>query len=263
MSVTLEADETLTDEETFALADQAMEKMTSIDGVTYVGMISGSSSASGNASSMMMSSGGTHNLNVFVLLDEDTARDNGPVAKQLEKICKELKFKDYSVSTSNMDLSSYMASGLTVNIYGSDTDKLLEISNDVMDMVSDVKGFTKVSNGQESGDKTIQLTIDKEKAMEQGLTVAADLSGAGRQSHDEKTATTLTMDGKQYDVKIVNENDTVDVDALMDYEFSVDKQKADGTTETEIHKLSEFATMQEGVGSCFYKKRKSRKHISV
>ncbi|MFR5704013.1 MAG: hypothetical protein ACLUD0_20595 [Eubacterium ramulus] len=33
--------------------------------VTYVGMISGSSSASGSASSMLTSSGGTHNLNVF------------------------------------------------------------------------------------------------------------------------------------------------------------------------------------------------------
>ena len=263
MSVTLEADETLTDEETFALADQAMEKMTSIDGVTYVGMISGSSSASGNASSMMMSSGGTHNLNVFVLLDEDTAKDNGPVAKQLEKICKELKFKDYSVSTSNMDLSSYMASGLTVNIYGSDTDKLLEISNDVMDMVSDVKGFTKVSNGQESGDKTIQLTIDKEKAMEQGLTVAQIYQELAGSLTTEKTATTLTMDGKQYDVKIVNENDTVDVDALMDYEFSVDKQKADGTTETEIHKLSEFATMQEGVGLASIKRENQKTYISV
>ena len=264
MSVTLEADETLTDEETFALADQAMEKMTSIDGVTYVGMISGSSSASGNASSMMMmSSGGTHNLNVFILLDEDTAKDNGPVAKQLEKICKELKFKDYSVSTSNMDLSSYMASGLTVNIYGSDTDKLLEISNDVMDMVSDVKGFTKVSNGQESGDKTIQLTIDKEKAMEQGLTVAQIYQELAGSLTTEKTATTLTMDGKQYDVKIVNENDTVDVDALMDYEFSVDKQKADGTTETEIHKLSEFATMQEGVGLASIKRENQKTYISV
>lgn len=263
MSVTLEADETLTDEETFALADQAMEKMTSIDGVTYVGMISGSSSASGSASSMMMSSGGTHNLNVFVLLDEDTARDNGPVAKQLEKICKELKFKDYSVSTSNMDLSSYMASGLTVNIYGSDTDKLLEISNDVMDMVSDVKGFTKVSNGQESGDKTIQLTIDKKKAMEQGLTVAQIYQELAGSLTTEKTATTLTMDGKQYDVKIVNENDTVDVDALMDYEFSVDKQKADGTTETEIHKLSEFATMQEGVGLASIKRENQKTYISV
>lgn len=263
MSVTLEADETLTDEETFALADQAMEKMTSIDGVTYVGMISGSSSASGSASSMMMSSGGTHNLNVFVLLDEDTAKDNGPVAKQLEKICKELKFKDYSVSTSNMDLSSYMASGLTVNIYGSDTDKLLEISNDVMNMVSDVKGFTKVSNGQESGDKTIQLTIDKEKAMEQGLTVAQIYQELAGSLTTEKTATTLTMDGKQYDVKIVNENDTVDVDALMDYEFSVDKKKADGTTETEIHKLSEFATMQEGVGLASIKRENQKTYISV
>ena len=116
-----------------------------------------------------------------------------------------------------------------------------------MDIVSDVKGFTKVSNGQESGDKTIQLTIDKEKAMEQGLTVAQIYQELAGSLTTEKTATTLTMDGKQYDVKIVNENDTVDVDALMDYEFSVDKQKADGTTETEIHKLSEFATMSEGV----------------
>lgn len=263
MSVTLEADETLTDEETFALADQAMEKMTAIDGVTYVGMISGSSSASGSASSMMMNSGGTHNLNVFVLLDEDTAKDNGPVAKQLKKICKELKFKDYSVSTSNMDLSSYMASGLTVNIYGSNTDKLLEISNDVMDIVSDVKGFTKVSNGQESGDKTIRLTIDKEKAMEQGLTVAQIYQKLAGSLTTEKTATTLTMDGRQYDVKIVNENDAVDVDALMDYEFSVDKQKADGTTETEIHKLSEFATMQEGVGLASIKRENQKTYISV
>ncbi len=263
MSVTLEADEDLTDEETFALADQAMEKMTAIDGVTYVGMISGSSSASGSASSMLTSSGGTHNLNVFVLLDEETAKDNSPVAKELEKICKDLKFKDYSVSTSNMDMSSYMSSGLTVNIYGSDTDKLLEISNDVMDIVSDVKGFTKVTNGQESGDKTIQITIDKDKAAEQGLTVAQIYQELAGNLTTEKTATTMTMDGKQYDVEIVNENDAVDVDSLMDYEFSVDKQKSDGTTETKTHKLSEFATMSEGVSLASIQRENQKTYISV
>lgn len=62
--------------------------MTAIDGVTYVGMISGSSSASGSASSMLTSSGGTHNLNVFLLLDEEIAKDNSPVAKELEKSAK-------------------------------------------------------------------------------------------------------------------------------------------------------------------------------
>ena len=61
--------------------------------------------------------------------------------------------------------------------------------------------------------------------MEQGLTVAQIYQELAGSLTTEKTATTLTMDGKQYDVKIVNENDTVDVDALMDYEFSVDKQK--------------------------------------
>ena len=274
MSVTLEADENLTDEETFALADQAMEKMTAIpSGSVSVSSgaasssgasgASGSSSASGSASSMLTSSGGTHNLNVFLLLDEEIAKDNSPVAKELEKICKDLKFKDYSVSTSNMDMSSYMASGLTVNIYGSDTDKLLEISNDVMDIVSDVKGFTKVSNGQESGDKTIQLTIDKDKAMAQGLTVAQIYQELAGNLTTEKTATTLTMDGKQYDVEIVNENDAVDVDSLMDYEFSVDKQKSDGTTETETHKLSEFATMSEGVSLASIQRDNQKTYISV
>ena len=116
---------------------------------------------------------------------------------------------------------------------------------------------------QESGDKTIQLTIDKKKAMEQGLTVAQIYQELAGSLTTEKTATTLTMDGKQYDVKIVNENDTVDVDALMDYEFSVDKQKADGTTETEIHKLSEFATMQEGVGLASIKRENQKTYISV
>ena len=160
-------------------------------------------------------------------------------------------------------MSSYMASGLTVNIYGSDTDKLLEISNDVMDIVSDVKGFTKVSNGQESGDKTIQLTIDKDKAMAQGLTVAQIYQELAGNLTTEKTATTLTMDGKQYDVEIVNENDAVDVDSLMDYEFSVDKQKSDGTTETETHKLSEFATMSEGVSLASIQRDNQKTYISV
>lgn len=263
MSVSMSVNDELSDEEAFAEADQAMEQMQEISGVEYVGMISGSADGGGSASSMMMSSGGTHNFNVFILLDEETAKDNSVVADELEEICEGLNLEDYSVSESNMDMSSYMASGLEIDIYGEDSDELLKVSEDVMGIVSEVKGFENVTNGQEDGDTTIELTIDKDKAMAQGLTVAQIFQELSANLTTEKTATSLSMDGKQYDVVIVNENDAVNVSDLMDYEFEVEKNNQDGTTETEIHKLSEFATMAEGKSFASIRRENQRTYISV
>ena len=76
--------------------------------------------------------------------------------------------------------------------------------------------------------------------MANGLTVAQIYQEIAANLTTEKTATALTIDNKQYDVVIVNENDVVDVSNLMDYEFEIEKQNSDGTTETEIHKLNEI-----------------------
>lgn len=263
MSVSMSVNKELSDKEAFSEADKAMEQMQEISGVEYVGMISGSASGGGSASSMMSGSGGTHNLNVFILLDEETAKDNSVVADELEKICEGLDLEDYSVAESNMDLSSYMASGLEIDIYGEDSDEILAVSEDVMDIVSEVEGFEKVTNGQEDGDTTVELTIDKDKAMAQGLTVAQIFQELSANLTTETTATSLTMDGKQYDVTIVNENDAVDVSNLMDYEFEIEKNNQDGTTETEIHKLSEFATMSEGKSFASIRRENQRTYITV
>ncbi len=263
MTVTMSVNRELTDEETFAEADKAMEQMQDISGVEYVGMISGSGSSGSSASSMMTGSGSTHDLSVFILLDEDTAKDNSAVAEQLEAICETLDLEDYSVSTSNMDLSSYLASGLEIDIYGEDSDELLDVSEDVMEIVSEVKGFTNVTNGQEDGDTTIELTIDKDKAMAQGLTVAQIFQELSANLTTEATATSLTLDDRQYDVVIVNENDAVEVSDLMDYEFEIEKTDQDGTTETEIHKLSEFATMSEGSGFASIQRENQKTYIAV
>lgn len=263
MSVSMSVNGELSDEEVFAEADKAMEQMQEISGVEYVGIISGSDSGGSSASSMMMSSGGIHDLSIFILLDEETAKDNSIVADELEKICEGLDLEDYSVSESNMDLSSYMASGMEIDIYGEDSDELLEVSEDVMDIVSEVEGFENVTNGQEDGDTTIELTIDKDKAMAQGLTVAQIFQELSANLTTEKTATSLSMDGKQYDVVIVNENNAVDVSNLMDYEFDVEKTNQDGTTETEIHKLSEFAEMSEGKSFASIRRENQRTYITV
>lgn len=263
MSVVMNVNEDLSDEEAYAVADDAMEQMTAIEGVEYVGILSGTDSSNASASSLMTSSGGTHSMNVFLLLDEETAKDNSGVAKQLEEICKSLDLEEYSVATSNMDFSAYMDSGLSVNIYGPDTEELLAISRDVMDIVDEVEGFTKISNGQEEADPTVELTIDKDEAMRCGLTVAQILQELSSNLTTEQTATTLTIDGKQYDVTLVNENDAVDVDNLMDYEFEVSTTDSDGETVTETHKLSEFATMEKGESLASIQRDNQRTYITV
>ncbi len=246
MSVTMKVNPELSDEEAFAIADDAMAKMSAVEGVDYVGIISGSKNADASASSMLLSTGGTHDLNVYILTDKETSKDNSVVAEQLEEICKKLDLEDYSVSTSNMDFSAYLDSGLSVNVYGPETEGLLAVSEDVVKMVDEIEGFTNAGNGQEDGDETIELTISKDDAMRAGITVAQVVQELSGNLTTEKTATTLTIDGKQYEVDLINENDSVDVDSLLDYTFEVQKTDSEGQQFTETHRLGEFATMSRG-----------------
>ncbi len=263
MSVSMEVNEDLDDEGAFRVADEAMEQMTAIKGVEYVGMMSGSESSGQDASSMLVNTGSTHNLVAYLLLDEETARDNSKVADQLEQICEGLDLEEYSVSKSNMDFSAYMEQGLSVNIFGDDNDQLLAISEDVMGIVGEVKGFTNISNGQEEGDETIELTINKDEAMRCGLTVAQIFQELSTNLTTEKTATTLTLDGKDYNVLIVNENDAVDVDGLMEYEFTTEVTNEDGEKEEEIHELGEFASVERGKSLASIERENQKNYVTV
>jgi HAE1 family hydrophobic/amphiphilic exporter-1 len=260
MSVSMNVNKDLGNEEVFEVADEAMEQMQEIPGVEYVGMMSGSSSGS---TSILSGGGDVHSVTVYILLDEETGKDNSKVADALEEVCAGLDLDDYSVSVSNMDMSSYMSSGLEINIYGEDTDELLKTSEDVMAMVDEIEGFENVTNGQEDGDATVELTIDKDKAMVYGLTVAQIFSELSTNLTTEATATTLTIDGKQYDVEIVNENDAVDVDGLLDYEFEIDTTDEDGATTQEVHTLGEFASVTNGSGLASIQRENQKTYITV
>ena len=75
-------------------------------------------------------------------------------------------------SSSMSEMSSFMSSGLTIELTGREVDKLLAVSEDVMKILEETEGCTEISNGQEDGDNEIYLQIDKTKAMRDGLTVA-------------------------------------------------------------------------------------------
>ena len=242
MSATLNMDTEATQDEDYALADKISAQMQKIKGVKTVGVMKGSTSGA------MNSANSDKTYSFMILLDEKYANSNKKIASKMESVFKKNKCKDYSVSDSNMDMSSLMGSGLQVNIYGKDSDKLIKISEDVMKMAKEVKGFEKPSNGQEAGDKEVVVKVDKDKAMRLGLTVAQVYSELADKLKTEKDSTTLTVGSDSYNVKIVDDREELNTSNIMDYEFETTTTDANGKTKTKKHKLKEFASFKETKG---------------
>lgn len=241
LSASLTMDAESSREEDYALADEISEEMQKIKGVDKVGVMKGSTT-------IMTGSGSDKQYSFMLLLKEEYANDNKKIAAKLEEIFKKHQCEEYTVSDSNMDMSSMMGNGLEVNIYGKDTEKLIQISEDVMEMVKGVKGFKEPENGQEDGDKVVSVKVNKDKAMRLGLTVAQVYQELAAKLTTEKDSTTLTMDDEDYEVKIVDDREELNTSNLMNYEFETTKTDDKGETRTEKHKLKEFAEMEETNG---------------
>ncbi len=261
MSVSVSAPEGTSDEEAYVLADRVMSRFAALEGVETVGAMSGA-----GMMSMMGggggSTGGPVSFSFYVLLDEEASQDNKQLAVQMEQILLE-EGAEGSVSTSNMDMSSLMASGLQIDIYGNDLDTMLAVSEDMMALLDQVQGFTDITNGQEDGDSEIRVVVDKDKAMGIGLTVAQIYSQLASSLTTEKTSTTLRMDGQEYPVIIVDTTDEVTLSNLMEQEFETTSQNEEGVSETEVHTLAEFAREEEGKGLVSIRRDNQARYLSV
>ncbi len=257
MSVSITTDSENSDDENFALADEVVERLMAIDGIETVGAMTESSMG------IMSTSDATNGFYFYIIVSDQAAKDNAAVGKQIEEALADMDLEEVNVSLSNMDMSSLMGSGMEVNIYGSDVDDMLQVSEDVMGILEEVGGMEDITNGQEEGDDQIKILVNKDKAMKYNLTVAQIFSEIAQSLTTEDTATTLTVNGKDYDVVIVDETHTVDRDNLMDYEFEVNTTGEDGTQETEVHKLSEFASLEESKSVASIGRENQQRYLTV
>lgn len=228
-------------EEDYALADKISADMQKIEGVDKVGVMKGSVMS-------MSAANADKQFSFMLLLKEEYANDNKKIAAKLENIFEKYQCQEFEVSDSNMDMSSMMGSGLQVNIFGKDTEKLVKISEDVMGMVREMKGFKEPENGQEDGDKVVAIKVNKDKAMRLGLTVAQVYQELSGKLTTEKKSTTLTMDDEEYEVKIVDDREELNTSNLMNYKFETTKTDDKGQQKKEKHRLKEFAKMEEKNG---------------
>lgn len=251
VSVTMPEDASM--EESAALADQVLEKISSLDGIATVGAMMSSGRGMG-----AMSSGGSHDVTIYITMEKDNALGS-MVGKDIEALCADLPCQ-VTASSSMMDISYLTGSGVSLKIFASDMDTLQNAGKQAASALSGVAGLTKVSDGLEDAADSIHIRIDRNAAMQNGMTVAQIYMSLSAALQDTTTATTLELDGNSTDVIVEQaENARLTLDSLEDYMLSTTTQ----TGETKEFRLGDVAEIEKTTSLTSISRIDQRRYLTV
>ncbi|SCW32244.1 AcrB/AcrD/AcrF family protein [Ruminococcaceae bacterium YRB3002] len=244
-----------TREESYAEVDAIINKIIAVDGVENVGAMDSTSTLSFFGGGLGNSSDSWGSYTVSVLLAEGApAEQVKAVGKVIEEDMAEFP-GEIEVQASQMMDSSMLGggSGFSVKIFGDDYKELERISGEVREIFEAQEGFEDVSDNFQSGADTLQVVIDRDKAMSYGLTVAQIYAGILSHTSQSVNSTSITVNGTEMKVVVVDNTDTITKETLMDVEFEeVDMTGAaasagmSGSTGSGMSSLDQMASMMSG-----------------
>ena len=244
IQITFQTPENMTREESYAVADSVMDHILSVEGVKDVGIMD-----SGSTRGFITSAGGSGTSYGSYLCYVTVGDDTG--AADIKRITEEIEEKTDTVdaevtieSGSAGDISSFSASGLSINVYGIELEKLYETARETADAVRAVNGFGNVNDGTDDDEQALLLQIDKNKAMEYGLTVAQIYGEIASRMQTSADSTSIREEGLTLTVRVNNETDPLTRENLMDMEFEgVDLASAAGASAGDTNALQGGAGM--------------------
>lgn len=198
MSATIIMPEDATFDELRTASDSVVADVKEMDGVVSVGAM-----AESDTSTSALMGGGGLTTTLYVMLTEEEKIDTNKLAADISALGDKY---GCTVEASGDSMSSMMemlgGSGVTVRLYGEDLETLQETATQVAEVMEGVDGTTNVSDGMDDATPAVKVTVNKEKAMKEGLTVAQIYQELSASITTEKTATNITMEGTGYDVVV-------------------------------------------------------------
>ena len=252
IQVNVSTPEGLSREESYEMADEIIEKILSVDGVAEVGVMDSGSTAGLLGGMGAGNSGSYGRYSYFVVVEPDTPISKvNTIVNEINATCADIAGNVEATAGGMDDMTAMLGTGLSVNIYGDDLDTMKTIADEIAAIVQTVPGYSDVSNGFSGGEPTIQLKVDKDKAMAKGLTVAQIYMAISEKLTTSASSTSVTIDGFTMNVTVENANDPVTVENLLDMELEASTMDATGNAVSATYKLSEFATIEKttSVGS--------------
>ena len=239
MTLTMPKDTPLS--KTAEVTDTMIDRLMQMDEVVDVGAMASSSSLG------MLSGGGnsaTNETSVYVSLSEDKEKDNVEIAREIETNIADIleaNQAEVAIETSTMDMSALGGSGITVQVKGRELDTLQEIARDIAAIIEGVEGTTEVSDGLEESTGELRILIDRDKAIEHGLTVAQVFQQIQVKLADAASATTLETEIEEYSVYVKHAKD-IELTRELVKNLEIDRTKQDGKKEK--IKLSDIASFE-------------------
>ncbi len=253
VSVTVTMPEDADMAEASELADQVLARIQSIDGIASVGAMMGSGTGS-----LLGMGGGDNSLTVYVNLEDQTA-SGAAIGREIEDLCAGLPCT-VTASSAMMDLSMLTGSGLSLRIYSENMDALQAAAKEAAWTLSNLEGVAEVSDGLEDAAPALHVDIDRNKAMDKGLTVAQIYMELAAALTNSTTNATLELDGTSTDVIVERpEGSRLDVDGLKAYTFTV--EGTDGETTT--FALEDVAQVRETVSLNAISRINQRRYLTV
>ncbi len=238
LTVNVQLPEDATLEETAALTDQVVESILSIEDVQNVGAMT-----SGSDLSLMggSSSGGAVNATaVYVVTREDKSLSNEEIADIIEEKTAGLD-AEITIDTSSMDMSAMGGSGISIQVRGRDLDTLQRIAGEVAAILEGVEGTADVSDGLEEAKEELRVLIDRDKAVNYGLTVAQVFTQISAKLAETGSATTLVAADKDYNVYVMS---GIDIELTRAQVEEIEIKGTDEDGESVKLPLSELASFE-------------------
>ena len=234
MTASLALDDQQDEAEQRAQAVELMNRIGDIRGVQTVGLNSGSTM------SMLSSSSSGSALSYYIIVDSDAGRSNVDIARDIRTVSEEMNL-NLSVQTSTMDISMLTGTGVSVKVRGDDMDTLRAIAADVAEIVRSIDGATDVSDGLESSVPEMRVTVDKEKAIDKGLTVGQVIQFLATKLAGKTKITQATLDGKSLSIYVLDgRNSDITPDDLENLEM-----EATLGEKSEMVRIGDIASVEE------------------
>lgn len=249
----------------YETTDKVIERLLTVEGLGSIGVMAGDDTALMSSELAGTDQESFRKMSFLMLTENPDAGEEEirRIMKDMETAVADLDV-DFKLATASSEMDSMMGgTGLSINIYGDDLEQLNAISHDFMDMVGQIEGYTDISNGEEDADKVIHLVIDKNKAMAMGLSVAQIYQDISSKIKTSKSSVTVTIDGIEMDIKIVDEMEPLTKENLLDYTFTVDTYDEDDDQVTREHTLGEIAREEISDGVVSIDRKNQSRYITV
>ncbi len=185
-------------------ADMVTSTLLTINGIESVGASVGGGMFGG------FGGGSDTSVRYYITLDDKRSRDTHDIIQDIQS---HVLSTDYTFTVSSMDMNMGGLSGspISIQIKGQDFDTLESIANDIAQRVSSVPGTVDVSSGIEETEPELRITVDKDKSITKGLTVAQVFMEVNSALAKSSASTQLSTLSGNIDIYVFDAQDLVEL----------------------------------------------------